>query len=329
MKTKAIIIEQGSHQVALSEIEIPDEVPAGMARVRTSWFGICRSDTELLDGDFDSWAPVNYPIVPGHEWSGVVTGIGSGLTDIALGDRVVGECVTGHMSWFGLTYDGAGSEEFMVETRLLHPIPESISDRSAAMIEPFTVAYRALGEAGAVDGSDVVVVIGGGMIGQCAILAARGKGARAILVEPSSTRRELASRLGATAVIDPTDPSAEQSIAEIAGAIGVRVVVEASGNPRGMASSYRIVSHGGTIVQVGITAAAEVSAPLAQLQAKDITVKGITGSSGVWPRAITFLDQLKIDLSPLGTDEYTFDDAAAAFADSRDAAKTLKVLLRP
>ena len=286
-------------------------------------------DTWLLDGDFDSWAPVVYPIVPGHEWSGIVTAVGPGVTDRAVGDRVVGECVTGHMEWFGLTYNGAGSDEFLVQSRLLHAIPDSVSDRSAAMIEPFTVAYRALGEAGDVDGGDVVVVIGGGMIGQCAALAARAKGAFTVLVEPSESRRALAERLGADAVVDPSSDGALSEIEAIAGPIGVRVVIEASGNPRGMASSFQIVSHGGTIVQIGITSAEAVSAPLAQIQAKDLTVRGITGSSGVWPKAIRFLDRTGIDLSPLASDEYSFDEAAEAFERSRDAASSLKVLLHP
>lgn len=329
MQTRAILIERGEHRVHLGQLELPDVPPPGTVRVRTSWFGICRSDTELLDGDFDSWAPVHYPIVPGHEWSGIVSAVGENVTDIAVGDRVVGECVTGHMEWFGLTYDGSGSEEFQVLARLLHRVPASISDRSAAMIEPFTVGYRALGEAGSVDGGDVVVVIGGGMIGQCVALAARAKGAFTILVEPSDSRRALAVDLGVDAVVDPTAEDVSSVIAGLAGDIGVRVVIEASGNPRAMASSYEIVAHGGIIVQIGITSATEVSAPLAQLQAKDLTVKGITGSSGVWPKAIRFIARNDIDLGPLGTDEFSFEEAETAFARSRDAASSLKVLLHP
>ncbi len=197
------------------------------------------------------------------------------------------------------------------------------------MIEPFTVAYRALGEAGSIDRRDVLVVIGGGLIGQCAALAARAKGAFTILIEPSESRRMLASELGADAVVDPTTEDVTAVVAEIAGAIRVRVVIEASGNPRAMASSYEIVAHGGIIVQIGITSATEVVAPLAQLQAKDLTVKGITGSSGVWPKAIRFLARNDIDLGPLGTDEYAFDDAEAAFDRSRDAAASLKVCCIP
>ncbi|MCC4266936.1 zinc-dependent alcohol dehydrogenase [Microbacterium schleiferi] len=326
---KAIVIDQGTHAVALRDVPMATEPPSGSVHVRPLWFGICRSDTELLDGDFDSWAPVNYPIVPGHEWVGVVTAVGPGSDRFSIGDRVVGECVTGHMSWFGLTYDGAGSEEFVVLERLLHDVPERISDRSAAMIEPFTVAYRALEEAGSIDASDTVVVIGGGMIGQCAALAAHAKGALTVLVEPSAQRREMATRLGVDATVDPSAPDAEATIAAVAGPLGVRVVIEASGNPHGMASAYRIVSHNGTIVQIGITAAAEVSAPLALIQAKDLTIKGITGSSGVWPRAIRFIERTGIDLTPLATDEFSFDEAAEAFDRSRDASSTLKVLIHP
>lgn len=329
MKTPAMVIDSATRAVSYGIVEVPDAPAPGHVLVDTSWLGICRSDTELLDGDFDSWVDISYPIVPGHEWSGVIAAVGDGVSGFAVGDRVVGECVTAHMSWFGLTYDGAGSERFTVLARLLHKVPDSIGDKAAAMVEPFTVAYRALQEAGNVDAGDAVAVIGGGMIGQCVALAARAMGAVVVVIEPSDRRRELALQLGADAAIDPTGEEDVATVVRTAADGEVRVVIEASGNGRGIASSYEIAGNNGTIVQIGVTSESRISAPLAQIQAKNLTIRGITGSSGVWPRALRFLERAGIDLSPLASSEFTFAQAAEAFDSSRDPAVTLKVLLRP
>jgi L-iditol 2-dehydrogenase len=167
------------------------------------------------------------------------------------------------------------------------------------------------------------------MIGQCVALVTRHKGAQTIVVEPMESRRQLALQLGADAALDPRDNDLATEIARLTEDAGPRVVFEASGNARGIASTYDLVAHSGTIIQIGLCADAAITAPLAQIQAKDLTIKGFSGSSGVWPRALKFLSRHQIDLGPLASHEFRFSEASEAFEVSRDGAATLKVLMRP
>lgn len=329
METKGLVIEKGTGRIAYDRVDLAEPGPDD-AVVASRYVGICRSDLELLDGDFDSWVSVDYPIVIGHEWSGEVLSVGANVTGLEAGDRVVGECVDGHERWFGLTFDGAGSDRFVVPARLLHLIPEGIDHRQAAMVEPFTIAYRAVQLASPVDGGDVVAIVGGGMVGQCVQVIARASGATTVLIEPSEERRRLAASMGVDAALDPTqDGDLSTALEQAAGVAGASVVVEASGSAAGIAATYDLAGQGATIVNVGVCPDPQITAPLAQIQAKNLTIKGMTGSTGVWPRALRFIARHGIDLAPLASHDFSFAEVEAAVAAARDASGSLKVLLHP
>lgn len=323
------MITREPRAIAFEEVELREPGPHDVV-VKAGYVGICRSDIELLDGDFDDWVSVDYPIVIGHEWSGEVVDVGSNVTNVSAGDIVVGECVAGHEQWFGLTFDGAGSESFVAPARLLHRVPNSLSLRRAALVEPFTVSYRAIQLASPCDAADVVAVLGGGMIGQCAQVVAHACGATTIVVEPSESRRTLATTMGADATIDPLSvDDVGTALREASGHAGATIVVEASGNALAMSSAFEIAAENGTIVNVGICPEPQIAAPLAQIQAKNLTIRGMTGSPGVWPRALRFLARHDIDLSPLVSHEFHFGEIEAALEAVRDTHHTLKVLLHP
>jgi L-iditol 2-dehydrogenase len=86
----------------------PQRQPApGELLVKPAFVGVCGSDLELLDGNFELDFPVTYPVVVGHEWSGTVIATGPGTQDYAFGDLIVGHGSLGNNHWFGLTADGA------------------------------------------------------------------------------------------------------------------------------------------------------------------------------------------------------------------------------
>lgn len=329
MVTKGLVIEKGTGKIAYDRVDLIEPGPED-AVVASRYVGICRSDLELLDGDFDSWVSVDYPIVIGHEWSGEVVSVGDGVTGVAAGDRVVGECVAGHERWFGLTFDGAGADQFVVPARLLHRVPDGIDHKQAAMVEPFTIAYHAIQLASPVDGGDVVAIVGGGMVGQCVQVIARASGATTVLIEPSEERRRLGESMGADATIDASQAGDLPSALE--GAVGVpgaNVVIEASGNAAGIAATFELAGDAARIINVGVCPDPEIAAPLAQIQAKNLTITGMTGSTGVWPRALRFLARHEIDLTPLASHDFSFEEVEAAVAAARDASGSLKVLLHP
>ncbi|MEV7966610.1 zinc-binding dehydrogenase [Sphaerisporangium sp. NPDC088356] len=326
-QSRAILIGERPQQVSVGTIDIPPLGPEDVL-VASRVIGICRSDIELRDGHLDHVIDVEYPVVPGHEWSGVVVEAGRKAL-LAPGDRVVGECLITPHDWFGCNVNGAGSDVFTAPAKVLHKLPDEIDDTMGAMVEPFTIAFRAIREIGGCDPGDVVAVIGGGMIGQCAASICRANGAQVVTIEPNQRRRELALRLGADIAVDPADlTDAEAWFREHTGVAGPTLVVEASGAPTGLALAVGVAGFRGRVVMIGITATASIPAPLNLVQAKNLRILGVTGSPEVWPAALRFIARAGIDLRSLVSKQFPFDQAGDAFTATEDG-DNLKIHLMP
>src|SRR5436190_6706533 len=209
---KALVFEE-PRRAAVRDVETPTIAP-DEALVRSRNVGICHSDFELYEGRYI--IPVSYPIIPGHEWSGEVAEVGSSVTRLSAGDRVVGECVVNNGDdHFGFSISGADAEYFVAKAAWLHKIPDELSFAQGAFVEPFSVAYNATVAAGGIDASDDVAVIGGGPIGLLCTLAAATMGASVTLIEPQTHRRALGLEIGARHAIDPTAGALSEQVAEV------------------------------------------------------------------------------------------------------------------
>jgi threonine dehydrogenase-like Zn-dependent dehydrogenase len=285
--------------------------------------GICHSDFDLLAGKYI--LPIEYPIIPGHEWTGEVVQVGAQVTGFSVGDRVVGECSVADDQHFGFTIDGAIADLVRVPEAWLHKLPDSIDDTLGALVEPFTVAYGATDE---IDGSDDVVVFGGGPIGLCAVASAHAKGGRVILVEPDEARRRIGEQLGAEVVIDPIGIDIVARILELTGGKGASRVVEATGRPAVMAQTFEVTAYGGYITNIGINVGEEFPAKLGLIVERMLRIRGQVGSVGVWPQAIKFLGQTGIDLTPLVSQVFPLDEAVTALGESAKRDVNIKIHIR-
>src|SRR3982751_1499548 len=198
---KALIF-QAPHKAVVTEIDDPQIGPDEVL-VKSHAVGICHSDFELYEGRYI--IPVSYPIIPGHEWSGEVAEVGSAVTTLRRGDRVVGECVVnGGEDHFGFSISGADAEYFVAKASWLHRIPDELSFAQGAFVEPFSVAYSAARAADGIAAGDEVAVIGGGPIGLLCTLVAATMGGAVTLIEPQAHRRALGLEIGARRAIDPS-----------------------------------------------------------------------------------------------------------------------------
>ena len=310
---KALVFEE-PRRAEIQDVETP-AIGADEVLVRSRNVGICHSDFELYEGRYI--IPVSYPIIPGHEWSGEIAEVGSGVTTLHEGDRVVGECVVNNGDdHFGFSISGANAEYFVAKASWLHRIPEELSYTQGAFVEPFSVAYSACVHAGGIDASDEVAVIGGGPIGLLCTLAAATMGASVTLIEPQAHRRALGLEIGATRAIDPS---------ETGGGRGFDVVIEAAGAPAAMASAFPIAAHSGRIVLVGIDVGGSAPVEIGLVQSKALQVRGIIGSAGLWPRTIRFMATSGVDPTPLLTATFPLADGTAALDAARDTSRNVKV----
>ncbi len=308
-------------EFSVNDIDVPtigpDEVLLASRAV-----GICHSDIELLEGRYI--IPFGYPIIPGHEWSAEVMEVGSRVTSLKPGDRVVGECVIG-MDHFGFSISGAGAEFFTAKESWLHKLPDNVSWTQGALVEPFSCGYYATVRADNLDGSDTVLVYGAGPIGLGTVAAAAAKGARVIVAEPSADRVEIAKKLGAEAAVDPTSDGFLEEVMELTGGAGASVVFEASGKPSAMASALETAAFRARLVYIGIDVGGSAPAKLGLFQSKELQARGIIGSPGVWPQTIEFLSRTGIDLTPLVTKTFPLAEADQAIQAIYDDKSQVKI----
>ena len=303
---------------AVSELPVP-EISDDEVLVAARSVGVCHSDIELLEGRYI--IPFQYPLIPGHEWSGEVVKVGPSVKGLKLGDRVVGECVIGD-DHFGFSISGAAAEFFTAKESWLHKLPDAVDYTNGALVEPFSVAYYALMRVGNVNASDVLVVLGAGPIGLAVTAGAKALGAVTLVVEPVAHRQEAAKKLGADYVVSPD--ALVKTLADITGGKGANVVIEATGNPGVMAQALEIAAFKGRVGFIGIDVGREAPAKLGLIQSKELSITGSIGSPGVWPDTLRFMANKGIDLSPLVTNRFVVDEAVSAVDAAQDPANNIK-----
>ena len=307
----------------VTDVDPPKPGP-GEVVVRSRLVGVCHSDLELLAGRYI--IPIRYPITPGHEWAGEVAELGPGVEGLRPGDPVVGECVVGPggRDHFGFSISGAAAEHFTARAEWLHTLPAALTFTQGALVEPFSVAYAAVGTA-AIDPSDRVAVLGAGPIGLLSAMAAVGRNAAVTLIEPRPDRRAKAAELGVPVVIDPAAGDLAGQAREATGGELFDVVIESAGHPEAMAQALPLAGNHGRIVYVGIDVGHKVPAELGLIQARSLRIQGIVGSAGIWPQAIRFLASGVVDPTPIVTARYPLAQAAQALEAASLGSGNIKV----
>jgi (R,R)-butanediol dehydrogenase/meso-butanediol dehydrogenase/diacetyl reductase len=235
------------------------------------------------------------------------------------------------MGALGLSGDGGLASLCRAPVEMCVRLPNGLSYEHAALAEPLSVAVRAV-RRGRVGLGDRVAVVGGGTIGLFCLQAARNAGASAVyVVEPHAWRRDLALRLGATAVVDPREASVRDQLRTLTG-VGPDVVVDASGAVPATLSAIEAARPGGRIVIVALPVASATINFLSIVS----TEKEIIGSlSHVYDEdyaaAIQLLADGRVEAEPLISDRIPFEDVLSRGLHRLEsqAADTLKILVRP
>ena len=306
---------------------------SGQVIVRVRCVGICGSDVHYFShGRVGNFVPKR-PFALGHEFAGEVSDIGEDVSGFLVGNRVVidpsqpcGQCrycrngrynLCEDMRYFGSAscdphLDGGFAEFVAVPARNCHLMPDAMTWGEAAMLEPLSVALHATQRAGNLAGRSVFVA-GGGAIGQLIALAARAFGAGQVtLGDLADFPRRFAIEQGADAALNPADADSEQQAMELSGG-GFDVVFEAAGSTHALVHALKIVRRGGTIVQVG-TLPPEVPIPANLIMSKELTVSGSFRFAHVFPMALEFAASRRINVGPLISQTFHFDETTQAMA---------------
>jgi 2-desacetyl-2-hydroxyethyl bacteriochlorophyllide A dehydrogenase len=286
--------------------------------------GICGTDLELLAGVVDP-AYVRYPLVPGHEWSGIIEATGPGVTGLEPGqpviaegvipDQVCAECVQGHTN-LCLTYDelgftraGAAADQVLLPAQVVHVLVEQVSLLDAALAEPAAVAWRAIGRGQPRPGERIAVVGDGTLALVTTHLLTLFSPAELIVCGQRPAQAGLAAELGATGF----------QLAAPAGRFDL--VIEAAGTAGAVERAFGLARRGGRVVLVGL-AGNDVKAgfPIDEAVNNDLLISASFAYTSVaWAEVTALLSSGQIRLSPLITHRFPLEAYEEAYQVLRES----------
>jgi L-iditol 2-dehydrogenase len=303
--------------------DVPELVPGpGEVVARPVHTGICGTDLELLAGVVDP-AYVRYPLVPGHEWSGVIEAVGPGVTGLEPGqpviaegiipDRICAECVAGHTNLclvydeLGFTRAGAAADQVLLPVQVVHALDGSVSLLEAALAEPAAVAWRAIGRGHPRPGERVAIVGDGTLALLTAHLLRLYSPADLIVVGQRPAQAALAAQLGATGfTVDPHDEKFD-------------LVIEAAGTAGAVERALALPRRGGRVVLVGL-AGNDVKAkfPIDDAVNNDLLISAsFAYTSASFAEVAALLSAGQIQAAPLITHRFPLEAYDQAYRELR------------
>ncbi|MBT2250765.1 L-idonate 5-dehydrogenase [Arthrobacter sp. BHU FT2] len=338
--TGPAVLVHGVGDLRIETIEHPAPQPHE-AVVDIAYGGICGSDLHYWLHGAAGESILRAPMVLGHEVVGTVVQAAADGTGAAVGTNVAVHPATPGGTGVrypedrpnlspGCTYlgsaarfphtQGAFSRYSVLPARMLRPLPGGLELRAAALAEPAAVAWHAVAQAGDLAGKRVLV-IGSGPIGSLIVAVAKRAGAAEIVaVDMHEAPLKIAHAVGATHTLLATD-------AEAIAAVEADVVLESSGNHRGLASALRGAMRGGRVVMVGLLPSGDQPVPISLAITRELQLVGSFRFNSEIDDVLAALADGSLYVDPVVTHEFPFTQALEAFDLAKDATKSGKVLI--
>ena len=339
---RAAVFHGSGQPLTIGEVPRPTPGP-GDALVKVAACGFCHTDLHYLDHAVRTAKPP--PLVLGHEISGIVEEIGSDGPESSVGERVLipavlpcGTCtfcrsgrgnICPRLQMPGNHIDGGFAEYVRVPTRDLVPLPGDLDlARSAVIADALTTPYHAVVHRAQVRSGDWVVVVGCGGVGINAVQFAHAAGANVIAVDIRPEKLELARRLGACEVLNPSEhPDLGREVQKRTGG-GADVALEVVGKPDTVSLALSTLRRGGRLCVVGYSESV-VPLPLNRLMFFEYEVVGSLGCRPVdYPRVIEMARQKTVRLDEVVTATVPLERIGEAAEDLRNG-KGLRTLVVP
>ena len=332
----------GKHDLRIENIEMP-KAKNGEVVIKVMACGICGTDIHIYEGD-EGAAKTPRGTVLGHEFSGIVTELGEGMTEIKVGDRVCidpnklcGSCyycrnAIGHfcenMIGIGTTVNGGFEEYCAVPQSQVYKIADTTSFEEAAMAEPVSCCIHGI-ELCDIKTDDTVVVIGCGMIGLIMLQLSKISGAaRLIAVEPEKEKRILAESVGAQLCINPFEEDVK-AVLKKNGIERVTKVIECVGRPETMKQALELAGKKATVMFFGLTAPDEtVDIKPFDIFKKEIEIKASYINPYTQQKATELIDSRRIDVGTMVCEVAELGRLPEILADSALRRKG-KIIIRP
>jgi 2-desacetyl-2-hydroxyethyl bacteriochlorophyllide A dehydrogenase len=326
----------GQRDIRLDTIPVPKLAP-GKVLIAPKFCGICGTDLHEYMGGANlipkpgSPHPITaetYPLTLGHEFAGIVEGVGEGVDHVKPGDRVCvqpilfdGDCRSckrglvnccDRNGFIGLSGWGGGlSEAAAVPAYAVKKLPDNVPLEIGALVEPLSVGWHSVDVSPWRPG-DAALVLGGGPIGLAVVQVLRGRGCDNIIVsEVSGRRRSFAQEFGAHHTVDPTKEDLAERVKALTGGLGVDVAFDAAGVQVALDSAFTALKARGTMVNIAVW---ENKAQLAmnEIVFRERSYMGVaTFSLGDFEAVIEAISQGKIKPAGMITKKIKLDEVEA------------------
>ena len=315
--------------------------------IRVKACGICGSDVHGMDGSTGRRQP---PIVMGHEASGIIAGVGSGVTEWVEGERITFDSTVycGHCRFcrqgrinlcddrrvLGVSCDdyrqnGAMAEYVAVPQHILYRLPTEVSFEQGALIEALSIAVHAV-QRTSLHLNDIAVVVGTGVIGLLIVQVLRAAGCGIIIaVDIDQSRLDLARELGVDIVLNSEKQDVVAEVLKLTKEQGADCAFEVVGNKDSFKTAATLLSKGANLTLVG-NLSTEVILPLQAVVTREISFNGSCTSSGEYPACLDMVARGSIRVDPLISAAAPLSEGASWFCRLYQREEGLiKVLLRP
>jgi len=338
----------GPKDLRWEEVDVPELAP-GDVRIKVAFCGVCGTDYAIYSGEtsFYEMGLIRTPMTLGHEYSGVIDGVGEGVTKFKVGDSVIADtgiscgvcekCLRGDyfscdkMQAVGTIncVDGAYAQYTTMPERHVLNLPEGVSLESGALCEPMATSLNALIRPHVKLG-DSVMIIGTGAIGLSAIPFARLMGAnQVILGGRKDFKLEIGKSFGADYIINMTKEDMAQRVKEITGGNGPDVIVEASGAEEMLHFSLDNIADNGRLSVVSFYEKIINNVDIDKIVLSNISLVSALGSQNTAHMVARLMKDRNVDVTPMITAIYPLEKAEQALIDSKKlSAEHIKILLK-
>jgi threonine 3-dehydrogenase len=338
---EAVVKAKAAPGIELREVPVPVPGP-GEVLVRVLAASVCGTDLHIFN--WDPWAQgrIKPPLIPGHEFSGAVAGVGAGVTAVKEGDFVSAEmhvacgkclqCRTGqahicqHVKILGVDASGAFARYVIIPETNIWKLSPTIPRDWCSLLDPLGNAVHTV-LAGDIAARSVIVT-GCGAIGLFSIAVAKACGAAKVFaVEVNAHRRAVAATMGADLVLDPAKDNVKEQILDATGGTGVDVLLEMSGHPAAIETGFTVLRTGGRASLLGIPSSPVEMDLAREIIFKGATVQGINGRKmyETWFQMEALLASGKLNLEPVITHRLKLSEftQAMGFLKSGEAIKVV------
>jgi len=343
---KAVVkTKRGPGNVELRDVDVPEIAPDEVL-IEVKRSGICGTDIHIYH-DSAFYTP---PVILGHEYAGVITQLGSEVSNFNIGERVTSpatipcgtcfmcrinrpnRCIGEQKRILGAhKANGTFTKYVAVPSRILHKVPDALSFDEAAVVEPAACAIHNVSEIVEVKPGDTVVILGPGPMGLLSLQVAKISGAEQVVITGVSAdkdRLRLAERLGADMTINVEEEDAVEIIKNITDGLGADVVIEASGASAARKQAFNLVRRCGKVGLIGLTGRS-TDINLDKVVEGELDVKGSWGTVWTsWRKALSLISSGKIQVAPLITTKLPLEKWYDGFR-MMEEKNALKVLLIP